>query len=53
MQPGERVSYSSFDQDVINERVAVQPVIAWKDGFWYFGINRWGKQRADLKKFSV
>ena len=36
MQPGERVSYSAFDREVINERVAVQPVIAWKDGFLVF-----------------
>lgn len=50
MQPGERVSYSSFDQEVINERVAVQPVIAWKDGFLVFRDQSLGEATNRLEE---
>ena len=50
MQPGERVSYSAADREIINERVAVQPVIAWKDGLLVFRDQSLGQATDRLEE---
>lgn len=40
MEPGERLSYDTISKAVASERIAVDPVLAWKDGHLIFQNER-------------